>query len=101
MISAALVLTLALFAADDAPTRARGRRTPRKNPNTVRMRRVCAYLTKDEEDKLDEIVDRFMQYDIGRLPGKEAAQRSRRSRISVPNPSQRCSRPQSGGNDRA
>ena len=31
------------------------------------------YLTKEEEDKIDEIIDRFMLYDIGRLQGLEGA----------------------------
>ena len=30
------------------------------------------YLTKEEEGKLDKIIDRFMLYDIGRLQGEAA-----------------------------
>jgi hypothetical protein len=70
MTTSALVLTLALFAADDAPTRsAAAKEKPKHSPYAPSL----PYLTKEEEDKLDAIVDRFMQYDIGRLQGKEAA----------------------------
>lgn len=62
MTATVLVLTLALVAAD-------GKEKPKRSPYAPSL----PYLTKEEEDKLDKIVDRFMDYDIGRLQGKEAA----------------------------
>lgn len=73
MTSAVLVLTLAVFAAgDDAPSRSAGTREkvkPKQSPYAPSL----PYLTKEEEDKLDEIIDRFMLYDIGRLQGQEGS----------------------------
>src|SRR5262245_787914 len=33
-----------------------------------------AELTEEEEDKLDKIIDRFMEYDVGKLKGAEGLQ---------------------------
>jgi hypothetical protein len=62
MISTALVLILALFPADT-------KEKPKRSPYAPSL----PYLTKEEEDKLDEIVDRYILFDIGRLQGKEGA----------------------------
>jgi hypothetical protein len=68
MTTTLLVLTLAVFgAADDVPTREKEK--PKHSPYAPSL----PYLTKEEEDKLDEIIDRFMLYDIGRLQGQEGA----------------------------
>jgi hypothetical protein len=71
MTTAVLVLTLAVFGAgDDVPSRSAGtKEKPKHSPYAPSL----PYLTKEEEDKLDEIIDRFMLYDIGRLQGQEAA----------------------------
>ncbi|HTU17034.1 MAG TPA: hypothetical protein VMG10_03160 [Gemmataceae bacterium] len=65
MTTTLLALTLAVFAAD-TPT---AKEKPKHSPYAPSL----PYLTKEEEDKLDEIVDRFMLYDIGRLQGREGA----------------------------
>jgi hypothetical protein len=62
MVPTALVLTLALCAADT-------KEKPKHSPYAPSL----PYLTKEEEDKLDEIVDRYILFDIGRLQGKEGA----------------------------
>src|SRR5690242_1754159 len=73
MTSAVLVLTLALcVAAGDAPAKSTATKTKEK-PKHSPYAPSLPYLTKEEEDKLDEIIDRFMDYDIGRLHGQEAA----------------------------
>ncbi len=73
MTTAVLVLTLAVFGAgDDVTTRGSGtkeKEKPKRSPYAPSL----PYLTKEEENKLDEIIDRFMLYDIGRLQGQEAA----------------------------
>jgi hypothetical protein len=65
MSPALLVLTLALLGAADTPSI---REKPKHSPYGPSL----PYLTKEEEDKLDEIIDRFMLYDIGRLQGDAA-----------------------------
>src|SRR6516165_4633742 len=73
MTTAVLVLTLAVLGAgDDVPSRSsatREKEKPKHSPYAPSL----PYLTKEAEDKLDEIIDRFMLYDIGRLQGQEAA----------------------------
>lgn len=64
MTATLFVLTLAVFAA--APTE---KEKPKHSPYAPSL----PYLTKEEEDRLDQIVDRFMLYDIGRLRGREGA----------------------------
>ncbi len=66
MTTTLLVLTLALFGAADKPDT---KEKPKHSPYAASL----PYLTREEEDKLDEIIDRFMLYDIGRLQGAEAA----------------------------
>ncbi|HEY7330894.1 MAG TPA: hypothetical protein VH592_24855 [Gemmataceae bacterium] len=82
MTPCALVLALAIFAAEDIPAQSAGKSdkpqsAPTKDSKEKPKRSPYApslpYLTKEEEDRLDEIVNRFMQYDIGRLQGKEGA----------------------------
>ena len=65
MSPALLVLTLALLGAADTPS---AKEKPKHSPYGSSL----PYLTKEEEDKLDEIIDRFMLYDIGRLQGDAA-----------------------------
>jgi hypothetical protein len=65
MTTTLLVLTLAVFGAADTPDT---KEKPKHSPYAPSL----PYLTKEEEDKLDEIVDRFMLYDIGRLQGADA-----------------------------
>lgn len=65
MTTTLLALTLILFAADP-PT---AKEKPKHSPYAPSL----PYLTKEEEDKIDEIIDRFMLYDIGRLKGVEGA----------------------------
>jgi len=60
-----LALTLAVLGAADQPTT---KEKPKHSPYAASL----PYLTKEEEDKLDDIIDRFMLYDIGRLQGAEA-----------------------------
>jgi hypothetical protein len=83
MTPCVLVLVLTLIAADDVPARnpAKSDKSPRastkdskEKPKHSPYAPSLPYLTKEEEDRLDEIVERFMQYDIGRLQGKEGAQ---------------------------
>jgi hypothetical protein len=82
MTPCALVLTLALFAdppanrqrelpGNSAPSTATKdtKAKPKRSPYAPSL----PYLTKQEEDKFDEIVERYIQYDIGRLQGKEGA----------------------------
>jgi hypothetical protein len=82
MTPCALVLIFAIFAADDIPARSAGKSDKSQNAPTKESKEKpkrspyapsLPYLTKEEEDRLDQIVDRFMQYDIGRLQGKEGA----------------------------
>ena len=73
MTPCALVLTLAFFAADDVPTRTPGTKDTKEKPKRSPYAPSLPYLTKEQEDKLDEIVERYIQYDIGRLQGKEGA----------------------------
>lgn len=73
MTTAVLVLTLAVCAfGEDAPSRSAGTREKEK-PKHSPYAPSLPYLTKEEEDQLDEIIDRFMLYDIGRLQGQEGA----------------------------
>ena len=65
MTTTLLAVVLAVFAAD-TPT---AKEKPKHSPYAPSL----PYLTKEEEDKLDEIVNRFMLYDIGRLQGREGA----------------------------
>ncbi len=71
MTTAVLVLTLTVCAfGDDAPSRSAGaKEKPKHSPYAPSL----PYLTKEEEDKLDDVIDRFMLYDIGRLQGQEGA----------------------------
>src|SRR6185437_1034381 len=65
MTTTLLALTLAVLGAADSPDT---KEKPKHSPYAPSL----PYLTKEEEDKLDEIVDRFMLYDIGRLQGADA-----------------------------
>lgn len=65
MTTTMLVLTLTVFGAADTPDT---KEKPKHSPYAPSL----PYLTKEEEDKLDEIIDRFMLYDIGRLQGEAA-----------------------------
>ncbi len=65
MSTSLLVLTLAFFASVDNPET---KEKPKRSPYGPSL----PYLTKEEEEKLDAIIDRFMEYDIGRLRGEEA-----------------------------
>ncbi len=65
----AILLTLALTvpaAADDPIDKSIPRRPSPLAPSLPE-------LTREEEEKLDQIIDRFMLYDIGRLQGEDAA----------------------------
>lgn len=65
MTTTLLVLALAVCGAADPPAT---KEKPKHSPYAPSL----PYLTKEEEDKLDEIIDRFMLYDIGRLQGEAA-----------------------------
>jgi hypothetical protein len=65
MTTPVLVLALTLCNVADQPE---SREMPRQSPYAPSL----PYLTKEEEDKLDQIVERFMLYDIGRLQGEVA-----------------------------
>lgn len=65
MTTTLLALTLAVFVAADTPD-------TKEKPKHSPYAKSLPYLTKEEEDKLDQIIDRFMLYDIGRLRGEEA-----------------------------
>ena len=65
MSPALLVLTLALLGAADSPS---AKEKPKHSPYGSSL----PYLTKEEEDRIDEIIDRFMLYDIGQLKGDAA-----------------------------
>jgi hypothetical protein len=70
MTTTLLTLTLAVLGADPAPAGKPGEKeTPRK-PSVIAP--SLPQLTKEEEDKLDEIIDSFIDTDIGRLRGAEA-----------------------------
>jgi hypothetical protein len=82
MSTVALVLTLTFFSAEEIPTKNAGTKEkagsaktkdPKEKPKRSPYAPSLPYLTKEEEDKLDKIVDRFMEYDIGRLQGREGA----------------------------
>jgi hypothetical protein len=64
MTTTLLALALAVCAADTPDVKEK----PKHSPYAPSL----PYLTKEEEDKLDEIIDRFMLYDIGRLQGEAA-----------------------------
>jgi hypothetical protein len=65
-----LSLALAVLAADP-PTPEKER--PKRSPIAPSL----PYLTNEEEEKLDRIVDRFILFDTGRLPGAEGQQAAR------------------------
>jgi hypothetical protein len=65
MTATLLVLTLAVCGAADAPA---VKEKPKHSPYAPSL----PYLTKEEEDKIDHIIDQFMLFDIGRLKGEEA-----------------------------
>lgn len=82
MNTAVLVFALAVIGADDVPKRnggakdkppSAGTKESKEKPKHSPYAPSLPYLTKEEEDKLDEIVDRFIQYDIGRLQGRDGA----------------------------
>jgi len=65
MTTALLTLTLAAFLGADTTS---GKDMPRKpHPFAPSLPK----LTNEEEEKLDEIIDRFIQYDLGKLTGAE------------------------------
>jgi hypothetical protein len=64
---APLVLALLFLTADDSGKT----ETPRK-PNPVAP--SLPLLSDEEETKLDKVIDRFIQYDTGKLKGAEAKQ---------------------------
>jgi hypothetical protein len=66
MTTTLLLCPLVVFAADSKTGKA-------EKPKQSAYAPSLPYLTREEEDKLDEIVDRFMLYDIGRLQGREGA----------------------------
>jgi hypothetical protein len=66
MTTTLLTLTLAVLAAGDPPTQ----ESRRSNPFAPSL----PYLTKEEEARLDQIIDRFILFDTGRLPASEAKQ---------------------------
>lgn len=68
MTTALLTLTLVLAAAE--PSTATEKPRPTRSPYGPSL----PYLTPKEEDKLDRIIDRFMQYDIGTLRGEDGKQ---------------------------
>src|SRR5690242_13193143 len=79
---AVLVLALTVFGADDVPKRnvptkdkppSAGTKESKEKPKHSPYAPSLPYLTKAEEDKLDEIVNRYIQYDIGRLQGRDGA----------------------------
>ncbi|MHB1425523.1 MAG: hypothetical protein ACYC3I_20335 [Gemmataceae bacterium] len=72
MNAAVVFLTLIVCTGDSAPSRSEGTKAKEK-PKQSPYAPSLPYLTREEEDKLDEIIDRFMQYDIGRLRGQEGA----------------------------
>src|SRR5262249_3755541 len=63
MTPTVLTLSFALLLAGDSPTKNETLRKP--NPLAPSL----PLLTDEEETKLDEIVDRFIQYDTGKLRG--------------------------------
>ncbi len=65
MNATVLTLALAVLAGDDPIDKTIPRRPSPLAPSLPE-------LTKEEEEKLDQIIDRFMLYDIGRLQGEEA-----------------------------
>ncbi len=73
MTTTLLVLTLTVFAAADGVATRNVPTKEKEKPKHSPYAPSLPYLTREEEDKLDEIVDRFMLYDIGRLQGREGA----------------------------
>ena len=78
MTSTLFLLTLTVLVA------AEPEKTPRK-PSGIAP--SLPALTKEEEEKLDDIIDRLIRADTGRLRGEEARRRSRSSMRSRPRPS--------------
>jgi hypothetical protein len=64
MNATVLTLALALLAGEDPIDKTIPRRPSPLAPSLPE-------LTREEEEKLDRIIDRFMQFDIGRLQGEE------------------------------
>lgn len=64
MTATLLALTLAVCAADSPAAKDKPKHSP--------YAKALPYLTKEEEDKLDAIIDRFMLYDTGQLHGEAA-----------------------------
>lgn len=61
-----LTLTLVLLLPGDAPTRSEGTRKPHPFAPSLPL------LTDAEEAKIDEIIDRYIQFDLGKLQGEDA-----------------------------
>jgi hypothetical protein len=65
-----LALTLILTAASSGPS---AQTQPKHSPYAPSL----PYLTPEEEKKLDDVIDRFMQFDIGQLKGEEGRKAQR------------------------
>jgi hypothetical protein len=65
-MTSTVILSLALAL---SPAQAPAKADPPRKPHPLAP--SLPLLTKEEEDKIDEIIDRFIQFDIGRLPGPE------------------------------
>ena len=64
MTSTLLTLTLAVFAADPPPA-------AKEKPKHSAIAPSLPFLTPEEEDKLDKLIDQFILFDTGRLAGAE------------------------------
>lgn len=60
-----LTLTLALFLSGETPARSETQRKPNPFAPTLPL------LTDEEEARIDEIIDRFIAYDLGKLKGED------------------------------
>src|SRR5712691_1590216 len=66
MLPLTLTLALVLGAPQDKPSP--GQTPPKPHPLAPSLRAT----TEEEEDKFDQIIDRFIEYDTGKLKGPEA-----------------------------
>jgi hypothetical protein len=69
----ATLLSLALLALADEPMPKPEKERPKHSPIAPSL----PYLTNEEEEKLDRVIDRFILFDTGRLPGAEGQQAAR------------------------
>lgn len=69
MTASVLTLSFVLFLPADTPTKSPGETPPSRKPNPLAP--SLPLLTDEEETKLDDIINKFIEYDTGKLRGDD------------------------------